>query len=196
VVTTTHPIHPTHRRIRTLVQLNKVRPSPAPAAEGNRPRHVSAGVVQILVVLLFLASGILLLSKREVAATPRRVLRGTPLKALGLGSCLLAALPVVLDVLLGTSLAIGSFLVASTIAIVTSEPTPANEGAADPRPRASRGRQLVGAACVRCSESILVDAEARACPTCKKPVHHECVSAHRSAAHRKKRAAKRVPASA
>jgi hypothetical protein len=141
-------------------------------------------MLQILVVILFVAAGLALLTRSELAATRTRVVRGSKLTALGIATCALAALPVVMDVLLGTALAIGAFLVSAAFAIASSPPEPAAE---PPPARASLGRQVVGARCASCDKRITMDAEARACPVCKEPVHRACLDAHRSATHPKPR---------
>jgi hypothetical protein len=46
--------------------------------------------------------------------------------------------------------------------------------------------QIAGSKCVSCEQKIVVVAEAVLCKRCKRPVHTECWTDHRRAAHQKR----------
>lgn len=144
-------------------------------------------MLQIIVVMLFLASGLFLLAKGELQATSTRVVRGTTARLLGAGFCSLAALPIVLDVFTGTVIAMALFLAASAIAIATAPASPRSDSVARTSEPAPIGPQIAGETCIACSTKIVLHSEATSCTKCGKPVHHDCLRAHRQAAHPKKK---------
>ena len=142
-------------------------------------------MLQILVVVTMLGAGLLVLIKGKLQVSKSRALVAPAGRALGVTFMALSALPVVLPVETGLYAMLGAFFVACAVAFATSKPTPeAVERAADSlRTGPSRGDQIVGATCAKCSKRIMTEHEGRPCRNCGSPVHRGCHRAHRESAH-------------
>jgi hypothetical protein len=82
-------------------------------------------MLQMILVGVFFLAGLFAFLTRELRATKRRVVRGTPVWVLGGVYWLCAALPLVLDVLTGAVAALVLFMTATAVAIWKTPPSKA-----------------------------------------------------------------------
>jgi endogenous inhibitor of DNA gyrase (YacG/DUF329 family) len=144
-------------------------------------------MLQILVVLLMVAAGAFVVFSGEVRVDRHRVLPVSTARPLGIVFLGLATLPILLPVESGVVAMLVAFFVACGVALAFgSTRCAAGEAggkAENARSGASLGVQRVGARCPQCERKIMTETESRSCAECGKPVHRDCHSAHRAAAH-------------
>lgn len=143
-------------------------------------------MLQILVVVTMLGAGLAVLVKGKLQVTAKRVLPQGAGRILGATFMALSLLPVVLPVDIGLYAMLGAFFVACAVAFQVSQPAPgATAGGRGDSSRSgpSRGEQIVGAPCAKCSKKIMTEHEGRPCRVCGAPVHRACHRAHRDDAH-------------